>query len=237
MSKNDTLEELKHTARRLARARRIAHLAALDLVAQAVGHPHWNALTVALKRGWQPSAAQLDAANGLVAQANPLDSDDKYSMASFFAPPVEGELLGHPYTILTELDDVRIVGRGWSILLREAPKAKPVFEVDRRFEPTPLDKEAFRKAAVEIADDMRKKVHARMASDWPRRSTVPSVDGKAEHPLHNDVSDTWFCLHCGGMFTGRQMAENMWHCPDPDCNGSPIDIFVTAWWLGDRIAG
>lgn len=236
MGKNDSLEELKHAARKLAKAGRMAHVTALDLVATAVGHPHWNALTVAHKKGWHPTAADSDVANGLAAEVNPLDSEDKSSMAPFFATPVEGELMGHPYVIGTELDDVIMEGHGWTILLPEAPKAGPVLRVDRRYKQTPLQDAAFREAAVEIAKDMRKKVHSRMASDWPRRSTVPSADGKAKHPLHNDVSDTWFCLHCDGKFTGRQMAENMWHCPDPDCNGSPIDIFATAWWLENPMA-
>lgn len=48
------LQSLKTTAKRIARASRIAHHEALDLVARHLEQPHWNALTTAWDQGWRP---------------------------------------------------------------------------------------------------------------------------------------------------------------------------------------
>ena len=49
------------------------------------------------------------------------------------------------------------------------------------------------------------------------------------HPLFEDRSAEWNCLHCDGKITGVQIAANLWHCPA--CGASPIDIFAAPFWL------
>ena len=62
----DPLKELKSVARKFARAHNVKHIRALALVAKSVGFPHWNALTVANKKGWLPSADDVVTAQALI---------------------------------------------------------------------------------------------------------------------------------------------------------------------------
>ena len=229
MSKNDHLKELKSAARHIARAQRIKHLAALEIVAQALGHSHWRFLVEASKTGWQPSQADIGKLNEMAIAENPLESIDSHPELVDGSAELRGELLGHSYAISLELDDVTMSGRGWKIFLPEAPSADAKVSVtDRRIKDNPISDPAFRDAAMEVAMSWRRRVQARIASDWPKRSTVPDHDGRAKHPLFGEVQSRWFCLHCDGEFTGKQMAENLWHCPS--CHASPIDIFSKRWW-------
>jgi len=45
-----------------------------------------------------------------------------------------------------------------------------------------------------------------------------------EHGAH-----TW-CLHCERVWPTRRRAESAWHCPDEDCDGSPLDA-----WRWERV--
>lgn len=229
MSQTEHLKDLKSAARKIARARRIKHIGALELVAKSLGYPHWNALTVAERKGWKPSPAELEITNALVTVNNPLISIDTTPERAVGAESFSGEIEGHSYTINIESDDVVMLGRGWQITLPEAPSASPEISVtDRRIKTNPILEESFRAAALAIAEEWRSRVHARIASDWPRRSTVPDSTGRTEHPLFSGVSDKWFCMHCDGSFTGQQMADNLFHCLD--CGATPLDIHPSRWW-------
>lgn len=232
MSKSDPLKELKTAARAIARARRIKHIGALEVIAQAVGHPHWNALTAAAKKGWVASAEDLQKVEELVLAENPLITLGVDPFSAVGPEKFEGELLGHGYRIHTGDDDVHMWGRGWELVLPEAPLAPPRFRVtDKRFKTTAIDDLAFREAAIEVASDWRKLIHARIASDWPRRSTVPDGDGRAEHPLFGGVSSTWYCLHCDHSATAAEITANLFHCPN--CFATPLDIHPAPWWRGN----
>lgn len=232
MSNSDQLKELKTAARNIARARRIKHIGALEVIAHALGYPHWNALTNAERKGWRPSEADLAIARALVLAENPLISIDTDPWSVLGPDKFEGELQGHSYRVSTQSDDVRMWGRGWEVTLPEAPLAPARFRVtDRRLKANPIDDTNFRNAALEIASGWRKLVHARIASDWPRRSTVPDSAGRAEHPLGHEVSDIWFCLHCDQSSTGVEVAANLFHCPR--CLASPLDIHASPWWQAD----
>jgi hypothetical protein len=75
MAEADHLKELKSAARKIARARRIKHVGALEVIAKAMGHAHWNALTVAEKKGWRPSTGDIDAPPRAGRSREPLDLD------------------------------------------------------------------------------------------------------------------------------------------------------------------
>ena len=114
-------------------------------------------------------------------------------------------------------------GRGWQIVVPEAPSASSKISVtDRRIKLNPILDEVFHDRALRVAQIRAEQVRARIASDWPRRSTVPDADGNVQHPLFGGVADKWFCFHCDQVFSGRQMAVNLWH--SPACSASPIDI-------------
>ena len=196
-------------------------------MAQCLGYPHWNALTVANKKGWLPSPADQAAAERLLE----IGKDDRGpdAEASFDEAPV-GAIQGHEYRVSDVLDDTFVRGRGWEVVLPEAPLARPQFLVtDRRLKANPIGDQSFRDEVLAVATRWRKGVHAGIASDWPPRSTVPDSAGRAEHPLGHGVSDTWWCMHCDQSFTGRQVAANLFHCPN--CLASPLDIHASPWWL------
>lgn len=226
MTHRNDLESLKTIAKRLARRSRIAHHKALDQIAHQLGQAHWNALTTAWTKGWRPEPKALEELT------NPKDCAD----AGVMAIPMlgiglgveeHGSIDGHPYTL--EIDfEVLMGGDGWCILLEHAPSESPVIEVYDHNDSNPILDPDFRAKALAICHEAADRLRARIAVDWPRRSTKPDMDGQTQHPLSKGVSSEWHCLHCDGAFNGAQMADNMWHCPK--CNAKPIDIFAEAFW-------
>lgn len=226
----DPLKELKSVARKIARAHSIKHIAALEIVARKLGFPHWNALTVANKKGWLPSAENLATAQAIIGAMYPIGLIDADHELEIDDEPATGDIQGHVYQVSDALDDTFVRGRGWEVVLAEAPLAPPQFLVtDRRLKINPIADESFRNEALAIATRWRRTVHARIAADWPVRSTVPDSAGRAEHPLSRGVSDIWWCLHCDQSFTSKQITANMFHCPN--CLASPLDIHTSPWWL------
>ena len=227
MTERNELHTIKTTAKRIARAQRIAHHEALDLIAQELQHPHWRALTVAWGKGWRPSKSQMEMLPDFEAVGRPYSlskstGDEAEPLAKY-----TGEIDGHPYSI--EIDfEVVMAGRGWTILIEQAPSDTPYIEIDRRMKNNPIEDSGFRARALEIANNAAEELRARIAADWPRRSTKPDAEGCALHPLRGELSSEWHCLHCDGEFTGTEMAANMWHCPQ--CSATPIDIFGEPFW-------
>lgn len=238
MTDRNDLQTLKTLAKRYARANRVPHHEALDLVAAELGFPHWKAVANAARDSWRPSPEQLADIAALVRKTAPTfqrPQTDRESITLVFGddePVEEGTIGPHPYWIEEAMDDVHLSGKGWHILVGEALSAEPVVEVtDKRFKSNPIHDPEFVKEALKIAQARAAIVRARISSDWPRRSTKPDADGRARHPLFGNLSKEWFCLHCDGKSTGAEMARNMWHCPT--CSATPIDIFSSPFWLGD----
>lgn len=232
MAEADHLKELKSAARKIARARRIKHVGALEIVATALGYPHWKAVANAEKKGWRPSAAEIAVVEALAEAENPLISIDVDPVEAMSPDSFKGSLMGHAYTVNTEFDDVLMSGRGWEIKLPEAPLAPARYRnTDKRLANNPLDDADFKAAATSVAKEWQKRIHARIASDWPRKSTVLDADGFAQHPLFGDLSQKWFCMHCDKESTVAEITANLFHCPA--CMASPMDIHASAWWLGD----
>lgn len=117
----DPLKELKSVARKIARARSIKHVSALSIVAKSLGFPHWNALTVAKKKGWLPSVDNAVTAQALLAAVNSTGSIDSGSTPGTYDEPATGEIQGHAYQVSDTLDDTFVRGRGWEVILPEAP--------------------------------------------------------------------------------------------------------------------
>jgi hypothetical protein len=226
----DPLKELKSAARKIGRAQGIKHIGALEIVARSLGFPHWKAVTVASKKGWLPSATDLAEVGSLVATALHSTASAGNTEPELDEEPDTGEIQGHAYHVTDSLDDTYVLGRGWEVMLPEAPLAPPKFRVtDKRIKANPIADQSFREAALAIATRWRKGIHARIAQDWPARSTVPDSAGFAEHPLGRAVSNIWWCMHCDGSFTSEQITANLFHCPN--CLASPLDIHTSPWWL------
>lgn len=228
MTNDNNLNSLKTIAKRFARQQRIAHHTALDAIANGLEFPHWNALTVAWQKGWRPDPAKVDAFTNAsnVGNTNP---QSRPPIGLGFATVDRGSIDGHEYTI--EIDfEVLMGGRGWAICVEQAPSEELVIEMYGNSKDNPIRDSKFREKALKIANEAAEVLRARIASDWPRRSTKPDAEGRVIHPLWADSepSSKWFCLHCDGAFTGAQMATNMWHCPD--CSATPVDIFVQPFW-------
>lgn len=219
MTVRNELHILRTSAKNLARASRIPHHQALDIVATRCGHPHWNALTGAWEKGWRPTAEQLTHLRKPPADGVPLRGVGLFSAS-------EGDIAGEPYELEVGFDDVLIGGRGWAIYLGHAPSEAA--KVEKYTSPNPLDNEAFFAEAMKIAKNAADGVRGAIAQDWPRRSTKPDKNGCAVHPLFGGVSAEWYCLHCDARSTGAEMAANMWHCPK--CSATPLDMHAHAWW-------
>ena len=139
----------------------------------------------------------------------------------------QGYIDGHPYSL--EIDfEVLMGGVGWAICLEHAPSEEPVIEVYDQSETNPILDPVFKSKALVICNNAAEKLRARIAADWPRRSTKPDRAGRTMHPLFRGISAEWFCLHCDTESSGEQMAANMWHCPK--CSATPLDIHPTPFW-------
>ncbi len=228
MTNDNTLKSLRTIAKRFARRQRIAHHEALDALARALEMPHWNALTAAWAKGWRPDPEKLDA---FTHASNAEDATLRARPPIGLGFPTEehGSIDGHDYTIEIDLEVV-MHGQGWAICVEQASSEKPVIEMYDESEDNPIRDAKFLEKALEIANEAAKTLRARIASDWPRRSTKPDKEGRALHPLFRErgLSSEWHCLHCDAASTGAQMAANMWHCPE--CSATPLDIFPEPFW-------
>jgi hypothetical protein len=229
MTDRDELQSIKIIAKRVARTKRIPHHVALDLVAGELARTHWRALTVAWEKGWRPDPVQVAALRENVT-ADRWSVLASISAAHSLNDEITGSIDGHPYSISLDFE-VLMQGRGWAILVGQAPSEAPQIErTDRRIKKVPITNPEFVEKALAIANGAAEQLRARIAADWPRRSTKPDARGCARHPLSSNEASEWHCLHCDGAFTGAQMAKNMWHCPK--CSATPIDIFAAPFWRG-----
>ncbi len=228
MTDYNKLNSLKTIAKRLARRQRIAHHKALDALANAFEFPHWKALTVAWETGWRPDTAKVDAFTDASVAGN-TNPRSRPPIGLGFATEEHGNIDGHDYTLEIDLE-VLIGGQGWSICVEQAPSESPVIERYGESESNPILDPAFRSKALLIAYAAAEQLRARIAQDWPRRSTKPDKEGRALHPLFRESGPCkeWHCLHCDAVSTGAQMAANMWHCPK--CSATPLDIFAEPFW-------
>ena len=228
MTNYNDLDSLKTIAKRIARRQRIAHNEALDAVANVFEFPHWKALTVAWETGWRPDPAKVDA---FVSDSNAenIDKTSQPPIGLGFTTKEHGKIDTHDYTV--EIDfEVLMHGRGWAICVEHAPSEKPVIERYDDSKDNPILDPAFVSKALTVANVAAEKLRARIASDWPRRSTKPDGKGRVRHPLfvERGLSSEWHCMHCDTVSTGKEIAANMWHCPK--CSATPIDIFAEPFW-------
>ncbi len=219
MTGRNEMNVLRTFAKRMARARRIPHHEALDIVAVHCGHPHWNALTAEWAKGWKPTAEQLG--HFIESSAVAKNSRDVGSVSES-----EGTIEDQPYRLDVGFDCALIGGRGWAIYLGHAPSEAA--RVEKYSTPNPLDDKDFALEAMRIVTKAVDGVRQEIAKDWPRRSTKPDKDGRAAHPLSGGISAEWYCLHCDARSSGTEMAANMWYCPK--CSATPLDMHATAWW-------
>lgn len=238
MTETSDLRRLKTLAKRYARANRIAQHQALDVIAGKLGFPNWVKLISASKNGWQADSEQMtgvEAFSKTPLPAATILKGDPETMSRRFAYLQEAEhgMIGdHAYRLQEVLHDVIIAGEGWSIRVPENPGAIPIVET---YTAPGADCPALNpdclQTALKLAKDRAGQIRAGIATDWPRRSTKPDINGVVRHPLGRTKSAVWFCLHCDGKITGAQIAQNLWHCPG--CGASPLDIFDTAFWTDD----
>ena len=197
MTTKNEIDTLKTLAKRYARANRIAQHEALNAMAVALDFSHWTQLATKAKQGWLPSAEHLAKAEALVHQTH-LGADDNESfIGKSFSRPVgepirQGKIGNHDYRVFEAFGDIRMEGDGWRILVGEAQFSQPLVEIEKpHADSSPVRKQNFLKAALVIADEEAAKVRAWIASDWPRRSTKPDVEGVVLHPLFGGKSAEW----------------------------------------------
>ena len=248
----NTLTNLKSFAKRLARLQRLQHIAALEIVARELGKPNWRGLAEAFKQGWRPTAEQIESLQDLpsnyVDMRSAADADHKAILSALGdslvftswmpdgdnpmeADEVHGELDGHKFYLAGDEFGVAFGSQGWEISLDQPPSAKPELRrLGGRVKSVAALDPVFIKRAIQLLKIRAHGMHAKVASDWPRRSTMPDKKGRAMHPLQRGLSAEWHCLHCDGVHDGCAMAENLWHCPI--CQATPLDIFKEPFWNG-----
>lgn len=204
----------------------MAHNEALNALAKEFGFAHWKALTDAAKDHWQPSDDDLARVEAIVQQAGAKTNATSPNSETLFPNEPgweEGELCGHPYQIGDYLGDAVVTGKGWYLRIPEAPFKPPIVEIDERNSKTsPVRDPSFLTELIAIAQKRSTQVRARMAVDWPRRSTKADLNGVARHPLGGGDAAIWYCHSCDAQITGAQLAENYWHCPN--CGTHPLNI-------------
>lgn len=237
----DTLNTLKIAAKRLARERSIKHINALELVAVALGQPHWRGLAEVYKQGWRPTSAQLEKLLDLLSESTGTLDLSAYGDALTFthwvpedskpmeADELHGELDGQKFYLAGNEFEVAFGSQGWEITLDQAPSAeRQLKRLGGRVKSVAALDPAFIERATQLLEMRARRMYAAVAADWRRRSTMPDREGRAAHPLGRGLSAEWHCLHCDGVHDGRAMAENLWHCTD--CGATPLDIFPTPFW-------
>jgi hypothetical protein len=121
--------------------------------------------------------------------------------------------------------DVRFQARGFSMLFPEKPNS-PWRVLKRNAGPASslLDQEETLLELTQLGEKWKNFVHARIRADWGQKCLAPDQDGNWHHPLFSQKGRQFSCAHCEQTFPGAAVAGNLWHCPAPDCTGSPIDI-------------
>ncbi|RWB39711.1 MAG: hypothetical protein EOQ46_26070 [Mesorhizobium sp.] len=123
---------------------------------------------------------------GITLTASRTQTRDKAD--PFSAEEFSGELDGHRFRLKVAFDDVIMEGRGWRIVVPEARSANPeVCVTDQQIKSNPILDEDFHVKALRVAQIRAEQVRARIASDWPRRSTVPDADGNVQHPFSAEL--------------------------------------------------
>ena len=154
-------------------------------------------------------------------------------MAPIEADEIDGTLDGYPFYLVGDEFSVAIGSQGWEIILDQPPSAKPeVRRLGGRVKSVAALDPSFVERAMQLLTIRARRMHAEIASQWARRSTMPDREGRALHPLGRGLAAEWHCLHCDGVHDGRTMAGNLWHCTD--CGATPIDIFSEPFWTGAK---
>ncbi|MDS7594924.1 hypothetical protein [Agrobacterium tumefaciens] len=248
----DTLNTFRYTAKKIAKIRCIKHIEGLEIVAHALGKPHWRGLVEAYKQGWRPTPEQLANLPNLLsvyADTPAIPNRDQSNDFTVFgdrlaftrwvpddvkpmeADEIYGELDGHKFYLAGDEFEVAFGSQGWEISLDQAPSAKPELKrLGGRVKSVDALEPAFIENATQLLMIRARRMHAEVAADWPRRSTMPDKQGRALHPLGGGLSAEWHCLHCDGVHDGYAMAKNLWHCTK--CGATPIDIFPEPFWNG-----
>lgn len=208
MTDFDYLKALMRVVRDYARVTGVKIDLAQEEAAEVLGHAHWQALMKAVSGGSQPYAED-------VARVREVLLGESYSGEGFIGP--------HPYRLSEDFRETHMTGRGWRIVIGMAPSNKPQLQVtDPSLKGNPILDPDFVAKALPIAEWNARQVRARVKRIWPRRSTMPDKEGRVRHPLFGGLADLWTCCTCGAALSGRQIAENFWHCPD--CGTKPLNI-------------
>ncbi|GDY22840.1 hypothetical protein LBMAG56_41870 [Verrucomicrobiota bacterium] len=126
--------------------------------------------------------------------------------------------------VYCESDDILLQASGFTMLFPERPNSPFRLKRDSRPASALLDDPVSMQQIKELGERWRAEVHARIRSDWGERCFAPDANGRWHHPLFESSGTHFSCIHCGKKFPGAEVAANLWHCPAPKCNGSPIDI-------------
>lgn len=143
---------------------------------------------------------------------------------------LESTKIGHATVkVYIDADDIYIQGSGLKLCFPEKPNL-PMVVISHKPGPAGrlLNDDSSKRELVDLGERWRREVHARIRRDWGEKCFSPDEYLKWHHPLFNSSGTHFSCHHCEQIFTGAAVAEALWHCPSPDCNGSPIDLYCVA---------
>ena len=139
---------------------------------------------------------------------------------------LETTKIGHAtIKVYFDADDIYVQGSGLKLRFPEKPNL-PMKVITHESGPAGrlFDDDTNKQKLVALGERWRRDVHARIRSDWGEVCFAPDKRGRWHHPLFESSSPYFSCHHCEQTFPGAAVAEALWHCPSPDCDGSPIDI-------------
>ena len=129
--------------------------------------------------------------------------------------------------VFCEFDNILLQASGFTMQFPERPNSPFRLKRDSRPAAALLDDPATMQQLKELGEHWRSEVHARIRKDWGKRAFIADAKGNWHHPLFESSGTHFTCIHCDQTFPGAELAASLWHCPDPKCNGSPIDIHAS----------
>jgi hypothetical protein len=121
-------------------------------------------------------------------------------------------------------DEIFLRASGFTMQFPEKPNRAVTVKRDSRPASILLDDSDSLRELDELGAHWRKKLHARIRSDWDKKCFVADAKGQWQHPIFKDMGTHFSCNGCDSKFPGAAVAANLWHCPTPDCYGTPIHM-------------
>jgi hypothetical protein len=139
----------------------------------------------------------------------------------------KAELHGYKVSVIWDADDIEVKAAGLSVVLHTAPNTPVKVEANKNYAAGKLvDSTEIVREFTDIGQRWRELVWSRIRRDWGTRSFESDAKGLFYGPYSENGAKRFHCIHCEQTFSGEELQQNYWHCPDPKCGASFLDIFA-----------